>query len=276
VELIKNIIIEYLKHNKRLVVPKLGAFIVKQPGNKILFSELMRGEDSTLLSLLVAYGMSELEASGRINRLVFEVRNAVGRGESYTIEGFGVFTAGENNNIVFKQHREPITIGGNIRPPFDALQEAKRKLQRTPANGGAQRAEKPSVARSVAGGRTSAKMGGEETLNMSRPDSYLRGLRYENKKEKGRENDRKATKFSLNNRVALLAVLLLGVVATIFIIYYVWLRDDSGAPSPSATPSTVVEPAEVHSAEDLSIEPKRDSVAVDEGVPSVDTLKNEN
>ena len=65
-ELLVNIIIEYLRHNKRLVVPKLGAFIVKQGGDNIVFSELMRTDDGVLRSLLMAYGMKELEASDRI------------------------------------------------------------------------------------------------------------------------------------------------------------------------------------------------------------------
>ena len=47
-KLITNILIEYLKHNRRLVVPKLGAFIVKQPSGVIRFSELIRTDDGVL------------------------------------------------------------------------------------------------------------------------------------------------------------------------------------------------------------------------------------
>ena len=75
-KLLTNIIGEYLKHNKRLVVPKLGTFIVKAQGGAILFSDLMRNDDGVLRSLLMAYGMKELEANGLIDRLVFEVRHA--------------------------------------------------------------------------------------------------------------------------------------------------------------------------------------------------------
>ena len=53
-ELLTNIIVEYLKHNKRLVVPRLGAFIVKQSNGVIVFSELMRNDDGVLHSLLTA------------------------------------------------------------------------------------------------------------------------------------------------------------------------------------------------------------------------------
>ena len=52
-KLITNILSEYLKHNKRLVVPKLGAFIVKQPSGVIRFTELIRNDDGILRSLLM-------------------------------------------------------------------------------------------------------------------------------------------------------------------------------------------------------------------------------
>ena len=37
---VKVLIAEFLRTHKRLVVPQLGAFIVKAPGGEILFSEL--------------------------------------------------------------------------------------------------------------------------------------------------------------------------------------------------------------------------------------------
>ncbi len=127
-KLLTNIIGEYLKHNKRLVVPNLGTFIVKAQGGAILFSDLMRGDDGVLRSLLMAYGMKELEANGLIDRLVFEVRHATSRGESYTIEGLGDFTQGPNNTLTFRQKREKVVIGGNIKPPVETLVDEQRKI----------------------------------------------------------------------------------------------------------------------------------------------------
>ena len=65
------IISKYLQSNKRLVVPNLGAFIVKTTENKILFSNLMKGDDGVLRRLLVENGIKELEAAGLIDRFVF-------------------------------------------------------------------------------------------------------------------------------------------------------------------------------------------------------------
>ena len=267
-ELITNIIIEYLKHNKRLVVPKLGAFIVKQPGNKIIFSELMRGEDSTLRMLLVAYGMSEMEASGAIDRMVFEIRHAVNNGGSYTIEKFGVFTAGDNNNILFKQQREPITIGGNIKPPIERLNEAKRLMRRTSQEYGEQPMPRRSATTSAPRSRKSVADSDDDVLNLTKPDSYLRGLKYENKKEKGRDDDyrRNGRGNGMSRRGVLMILGVLALLAAIFMAWYLWLGDDNDT-STAATVEGVVEQYDVLAVPDTLI--MSDSLTI-----NVDSLTN--
>lgn len=264
-ELVTNIIIEYLKHNKRIVVPKLGAFIVKRPEGRVIFSELMRGDDNTLRSLLVAYGMSEIEANGHIDRWVFEIRHAVGSGESFTIENFGLFYAGENNNILFKQKRESMTIGGNIRPPFEKLNEAKRQMRRERRI----EEEQVEVRRSVAKQRNT-KREEEEIVNLTKPESYLRGLRYENKKSKGHDDDyyRNDSRIKLDRRILAIIVGLFVVGVTVWLIWHFTSGDDA-----PATENAVV----------TNVAPKvmpQDSTQMAEMIEmetdSVDSLKNEN
>lgn len=60
---------QYLESHKRLVVPQLGTFIVKEPGVSIVFSELLKRDDGTLRRLLIDGGLSELEAAGRSTAL---------------------------------------------------------------------------------------------------------------------------------------------------------------------------------------------------------------
>lgn len=194
-ELLTNIIVEYLKHNKRLVVPKLGAFIVKQPSGNVIFSELMRNDDGVLRSLLVAYGLNELKANGMIDRLVFEIRHAIGKGEGFAIGDFGEFSAGANNTIVFKQKREPKKIGGNIKPPVERLDAVKRKRQQANRMEHSGSAEHTKVAkaevRSEGSVRSMKRRRASESENMvlTKPDAYLRGLKYKNKKSKGGDDD---------------------------------------------------------------------------------------
>ena len=92
---------QYLESHKRLVVPQLGTFIVKEPGVSIVFSELLKRDDGTLRRLLIGGGLSELEAAGEIDRFVFEVRHAVEHGAEFRLDGFGVMKPGPNGTIAF-------------------------------------------------------------------------------------------------------------------------------------------------------------------------------
>ena len=81
--MLTDLIAQYLTAHKRLVVPQLGAFIVKEPDHTVLFSELLRRDDGVLRQVLRDAGMAELEAAGEIDRFVFEVRHAVEHGGTY-------------------------------------------------------------------------------------------------------------------------------------------------------------------------------------------------
>lgn len=223
-ELITNILIEYLKHNKRIVVPKLGAFIVKQPSGIIRFTDLMRNDDGVLRSLLMAYGMSEIEAVGKIDRYVFEVRHAISQNGKYTIADFGVFRASENNTIIFSHNSEPKIIGGNVKPPIEVLDTEKLKLQII-ANAMAQpaqpaQASKPEKERKK---RSKTKAQEEGPLTLSKPDSYLRGLNYDDRKKKRGEErgDKRRVPRRISPLLPLFLLILVG--AGIYGLWY-WLN----------------------------------------------------
>ena len=100
-------LIQYLESHRRLVVPQLGTFIVKEPGRSVVFSELLKRDDGVLRGLLRAGGMGELEAAGEIDRFVFEIRHAVEHGSEYRLEGFGVMKPGPNATIAFVYEPQP-------------------------------------------------------------------------------------------------------------------------------------------------------------------------
>lgn len=223
-ELITNILIEYLKHNKRIVVPKLGAFIVKQPSGIIRFTDLMRNDDGVLRSLLIAYGMSELEATGKIDRYVFEIRHAIGQGDRYSIENLGEFRAGENNTILFSHKSEPKIIGGSIKPPVEALNLEKLKLGLI--------TNTISLSESVAKSqKVKNKPQTNETnaLSSNKPDYYLRGLNYDDRKKKrGEERTDKRRAPRRKTPLFLLFILVL-VAGGIYALWY-WLNSKRVVP----------------------------------------------
>lgn len=267
-KLLTNIIGEYLKHNKRLVVPKLGTFIVKAQGGAILFSDLMRNDDGVLRSLLMAYGMKELEANGLIDRLVFEVRHATSRGESYTIEGLGDFTQGPNNTLTFRQKREKVVIGGNIKPPVETLVDEQRKIERVrqrreAESAPAQRKKQKELKEQKRESRRPAKVEeDDDIISMTKPDSYLRGLKYDQKKNKKRDEDFMIPETQRHNGRNMLFMLVAAIIVGIA-VWFVWqyLNSNYTLTINSNNEPTVAEVVELRDSTAL-VEP-RDTVASD-------------
>ena len=249
-------------------MPKLGTFIVKAQGGAILFSDLMRNDDGVLRSLLMAYGMKELEANGLIDRLVFEVRHATSRGESYTIEGLGDFTQGPNNTLTFRQKREKVVIGGNIKPPVETLVDEQRKIERvrqrreaesTPA----QRKKQKELKEQKRESRRPAKVEeDDDIISMTKPDSYLRGLKYDQKKNKKRDEDFMIPETQRHGGRNMLFMLVAAIIVGIA-VWFVWqyLNSNYTLTINSNNEPTVAEAVELRDSTAL-VEP-RDTVASD-------------
>lgn len=178
------VLTQYLESHKRLVIPQLGAFIVKEPGQSILFSELLKRDDGVLRGLLREQGMGDLEAAGEIDRLVFEVRHAVEHGEEYRLEGFGTLKPGPNGTIAF--HYEPgpaespavgsAPAAAGAEPAGSASEASGRE---TPADGRktphAAHVHPERVAEAVRTAFTEPHVSRSAKMN---PDPSVRGLRY--------------------------------------------------------------------------------------------------
>ncbi len=174
--------------HKRLVVPQLGAFLVKEAGVTVLFSELLKRDDGVLCSLLCAEGRSEIEAAGMIDRFVYEVRCAIAQGQAYRIEGLGRLVPGPNGTIAF--HYDPaLTRSGAeaLQPeaaaepaepagPAESAESSVPPVAPAPAApvcepaAGRKREEQPKAAAASHGSAVSEWTG--------RPEPYVRGLRY--------------------------------------------------------------------------------------------------
>ena len=90
----------YLKENRRLVIPTFGAFVVKEDGT-IIFSELLKIDDGVLKGLLVSQGLREIEAAGKIDRFIFEVRHALMQGGICPVAELGTFRRSEDGIVTF-------------------------------------------------------------------------------------------------------------------------------------------------------------------------------
>ncbi len=123
------IISQYLRSQKRLVVPQMGAFIVKDPDKSVVFSEFLKRDDGVLRGLLRESGIGDLEAAGEIDRFVFEVRHALQQGNEFPLEGLGVLKPGPNGTIAFVHDPHLVaSVHGAEAAERQARAEAKAKV----------------------------------------------------------------------------------------------------------------------------------------------------
>lgn len=144
-----HVLTRYLSDHKRLVVPQLGAFIVREPDREILFSELLRRDDGVLRALLTEASGSELAAAGELDRFLFEVRHALEHGRSYPLEGLGRFEPGPGGTLRFVYAPRPAAPAAApaeaAKAPSDARMEPDRLAEAVKGAFGEGRPADPAV-----------------------------------------------------------------------------------------------------------------------------------
>lgn len=222
--MIVELISKYLESNKRLVVPNLGAFIVKEAGRVVLFSNLIKGDDGVLRSLLVEAGVSELETAAALDRFVFEVNFRLESTGECLLDGFGVLKSGVNGTLsfVYQPAAKGEVLDGNVAPREDnTVAQPKAKVVEKPAEKVVESLpdsedvqidvvprQKPAPRREVEVKRPQQR---EERRQRPQED-YTKGLRYGKGRKvvTGREGatSRKSSKSDLIMKIAIIAALL--------------------------------------------------------------------
>ena len=204
-ELLINIVTEHLKHHKRLVVPRLGAFLVKPDGRTVVF--------------LTAAGLSELEADGLIDRMAFDIRHAVASGEEYALDGLGTFSAGDNGTIRFICSRPGCVVKGFVKPYIPLDDRAVNRDAKSPITSlHARSDERPDMQMSRS--------------HIADPDSCVRGHKY----GKRTETKRKGSVYIVSGsprrrRRKKAAIVLTALLITAAAICYLLLRHGGGETS---------------------------------------------
>lgn len=241
----KNVLLRTIKHylsrHKRLVIPQFGAFIVKEPGGEVLFSELLRRDDGVLRGLLREEGLSDLEAAGAIDRFVFEIRHAVQEEGEYPLEGFGRFRAGRNATLAFVHEPAPEPAEDesdtSLKQPSAEPRPATEPIVTQPE---AAAAERPAAAEHSAAERLAAGEASRAAEHASKidPDPSLKGLRY-GKPRKTTDAytyvERRARR-SVDRFLWVAIIAAVVAVAAIAFGYYVsGMQEEADAPEPAAT-----------------------------------------
>ena len=114
--MINKIIAEYLRTNKRLVVPHFGAFIRKENSEAIVFVPFLKKEDGVLQQLLVSeYGMDSADAQAVIDEYIAEIKESIAARGAYVIEGVGRLMT-DSNGICYLELGAAPAQAAAVRP----------------------------------------------------------------------------------------------------------------------------------------------------------------
>lgn len=98
--MIENIISDYLKDNKRLILPELGAFLKKDDGS-VVFVPFLNKDDGVLSSLVKhAYGATQIEANSIISQYTSAIRASIAGNGYYLIKSLGALKSDVNGIII--------------------------------------------------------------------------------------------------------------------------------------------------------------------------------
>lgn len=114
--MINKIIAEYLRTNKRLVVPHFGAFIRKENSEAIVFVPFLKKDDGVLQQLLVSeYGMDSADAQAVIDEYIAEIKESIAARGAYVIKGVGRLMT-DSNGICYLELGAAPAQAAAVRP----------------------------------------------------------------------------------------------------------------------------------------------------------------
>lgn len=115
--MVNKIIADYLKTNKRLVVPQFGAFLHKDDGT-VAFVPFLKKDDGVLIRLIgSAYGLNPGDAQAAIEEFTAEIKKNIAAHGTYIIEGIGTLRI-DSNGIYYLDSGQKAAQAAPARTPI--------------------------------------------------------------------------------------------------------------------------------------------------------------
>lgn len=101
--MIEQIISDYMAHNRRLVIPTLGAFLKKEGEGKLVFVEFLKSNDGVLAGLVQKdMSLSVAEAKTVIEQYVLRIKQQIASKGEFVIDHLGIMRVDANNLYNFE------------------------------------------------------------------------------------------------------------------------------------------------------------------------------
>ena len=99
---ISAIIAQYIKSETRLIIPEVGTLIRRKESGEIVFMEMLKKNDGTLVGLVVnILDVSPSKATEIVNRYIRTVKNQLATSKKFILDGVGVLLARPDGSVDF-------------------------------------------------------------------------------------------------------------------------------------------------------------------------------
>ena len=134
-------LIRLLELNNRVIVPDLGAFIIRQQDPKeLVFNDLLAFDDGMLTDHLMKEDrLSKSEAQNRIKQFVEKIRKKINSGDAYQLENLGSLKMDVSSRIEFSTSETvPSASEKDLKPEPEHEEPAKVTPEPEPEDLGGQ------------------------------------------------------------------------------------------------------------------------------------------
>lgn len=126
--MLNQIIVDYLKANKRLIIPEFGAFVRKDDQDMVVFIPFLKKDDGVFTTLVMnSCNMSRAAATELIDDYIFQIKQNVHRDGVFHILGLGTITKSDSDILMLKYNPNCTensynAVEGAQKPPISPLQ----------------------------------------------------------------------------------------------------------------------------------------------------------
>lgn len=121
---ISAIIAQYIKSETRLIIPEVGTLIRRKESGEIVFMEMLKKNDGTLVGLVVnILDVSPSKATEIVNRYIRTVKNQLATSKKFILDGVGVLLARPDGSVDFSFNPFAQTLPGTEEDEYGYLDE---------------------------------------------------------------------------------------------------------------------------------------------------------
>lgn len=121
---ISAIIAQYIKSETRLIIPEVGTLIRRKESGEIVFMEMLKKNDGTLVGLVVnILDVSPSKATEIVNRYIRTVKSQLATSKKFILDGVGVLLARPDGSVDFSFNPFAQTLPGTEEDEYGYLDE---------------------------------------------------------------------------------------------------------------------------------------------------------